>query len=64
MHDGLTAAFYACAGFAFLALLISVTCLYGIGKVGHREKKQRPRDDEEGEETAVARERAREGEKV
>ncbi|GAA6001617.1 uncharacterized protein JCM10292_004960 [Rhodotorula paludigena] len=64
VHDGLTAAFYACAGFAFLALLISVTCLYGIGKVGHREKKQRPRDDEEGEETAVARERAREGEKV
>ncbi|GAA5874370.1 hypothetical protein JCM1840_001362 [Sporobolomyces johnsonii] len=37
---GLTAAFYACAGFAFAGALVSATCLYGIGKVGHREKKK------------------------
>ncbi|BGP51333.1 hypothetical protein JCM10450v2_007271 [Rhodotorula kratochvilovae] len=40
IHEGLNAAFYACAGFAFLATLISVTCLYGIGKVGHQEEKK------------------------
>ncbi|GAA5931139.1 hypothetical protein JCM1841_002113 [Sporobolomyces salmonicolor] len=37
---GLTAAFYSCAGFAFAGALVSATCLYGIGKVGHREKKK------------------------
>ncbi|BGP35053.1 hypothetical protein JCM10296v2_006883 [Rhodotorula toruloides] len=39
IHKGLNAAFYTCSGFAFLATLISATCLFGIGKVGHREKK-------------------------
>ncbi|BGP03153.1 hypothetical protein NBRC10513v2_006882 [Rhodotorula toruloides] len=39
IHQGLNAAFYTCSGFAFLATLISATCLFGIGKVGHREKK-------------------------
>ncbi|GAA5940651.1 hypothetical protein JCM3775_004752 [Rhodotorula graminis] len=46
IHKGLNSAFYTCAGFAFLATIISVTCLYGIGKVGHRDKK--PSSAEEG----------------
>jgi len=46
IHKGLNAAFYTCAGFAFLATGISATCLFGIGKVGHRDKK--PSSAEEG----------------
>ncbi|GAA5993012.1 hypothetical protein JCM10908_000798 [Rhodotorula pacifica] len=52
VHKGLNAAFYASAGFAFVAALIAATCLYGIGKVGHREKKAKPDavlGEEEGE---------------
>ncbi|GAA6053235.1 hypothetical protein JCM3770_002670 [Rhodotorula araucariae] len=54
IHAGLNAAFYACAGFAFLATVISVTCLYGIGKVGHRE----PKSARGGEGAAVEEGRA------
>ncbi|BGO95203.1 hypothetical protein NBRC10512_000986 [Rhodotorula toruloides] len=49
IHKGLNAAFYTCSGFAFLATLISATCLYGIGKVGHREKKGVREEDEKEE---------------
>ncbi|GAA5856953.1 hypothetical protein JCM9279_005028 [Rhodotorula babjevae] len=45
IHKGLNAAFYTCAGFAFLATIISVTCLYGIGKVGHRDEKPSSAED-------------------
>ncbi|POY70297.1 hypothetical protein BMF94_6696 [Rhodotorula taiwanensis] len=48
VHLGLNAAFYTSAGFAFLAALIAATCLFGIGKVGHREKPDKePIDSDE-----------------
>ncbi|GAA5915309.1 hypothetical protein JCM6882_005185 [Rhodosporidiobolus microsporus] len=48
-HLGLNAAFYACAGFAFFAALVALLGLFGIGKVGHREKKPVAREGEKGE---------------
>lgn len=44
IRKGLDAAFYTAAGFAFVAALIAATCLFGIGKVGHREKKKKSHD--------------------
>ncbi|GAA5972189.1 hypothetical protein JCM8115_007151 [Rhodotorula mucilaginosa] len=41
IRKGLDAAFYTAAGFAFVAALIAATCLFGIGKVGHRERKSK-----------------------
>ncbi|GAA5860818.1 hypothetical protein JCM8547_003859 [Rhodosporidiobolus lusitaniae] len=38
--SGLTAAFYACAGFAFFAALVAAAGLVGVGKVGHRGEKR------------------------
>ncbi|GEM12593.1 major Facilitator Superfamily protein [Rhodotorula toruloides] len=53
IHEGLNAAFYTCSGFAFVATLISATCLYGIGKVGHREEKRARKAEDEGEKVEV-----------
>ena len=36
VEKGLRGAFFGCAGFAFVALLIAVVLLRGIGKVGER----------------------------
>ncbi|BGP19708.1 hypothetical protein JCM10213_005423 [Rhodosporidiobolus nylandii] len=45
-HAGLNAAFYTCAGFAFFAALVALVGLIGIGKVGHREKPAKVKQDE------------------
>ncbi|KAI5481092.1 Major Facilitator Superfamily protein [Pseudohyphozyma bogoriensis] len=36
---GLVMAFYGCCAFAFTATVIAATCLWGIGKVGHKDVK-------------------------
>ncbi|BGP57930.1 hypothetical protein JCM8202v2_005584 [Rhodotorula sphaerocarpa] len=61
VHAGLNAAFYAAAGFAFLAAVIAATCLFGIGKVGHREKRERSSSEGEEEEKGRAGWRRRKG---